>query len=252
MPVILKCTWSTAMTSDLVFSGGGRRRTLTVVRRKGMRTMRLTIDPRNADVRLTLPPRAPLRPAIAWASEKRAWIEAELARMPPPQPIVPGIAFLLAGEPVVLEWAVHHPRSPSLGMGATGERVLMVGGSRESLSPRVLRYLKKAALDRLGAETGELAAAHGITVARVGIGDPRARWGSCSANGDIRYSWRLILAPDHVRRATVAHEVAHRLHMDHSRAFHACAARLLGSDPAPARAWLRTQGALLHGFGREG
>jgi len=89
-----------------------------------------------------------------------------------------------------------------------------------------------------------------VKVSKVGVGDPVSRWGSCSASGTIRYSWRLVLAPDFVRRATVAHEVAHRVHLNHGRDFHALVATLLGADPAPARAWLRREGAGLHRFGR--
>jgi predicted metal-dependent hydrolase len=53
-----------------------------------------------------------------------------------------------------------------------------------------------------------------------------------------------------VREATVAHEVAHRLHMDHSPEFHAAFARLLGRDGKAERAWLRRHGAGLHAIGR--
>ena len=47
----------------------------------------------------------------------------------------------------------------------------------------------------------------------VTIGDPRARWGSCSAAGRIRYSWRLVLAPEalalvrSVKRALDPHDL---------------------------------------------
>jgi predicted metal-dependent hydrolase len=102
----------------------------------------------------------------------------------------------------------------------------------------------------LEVETREFAELAGVSVPRVGVGDPLSRWGSCSASGTIRYSWRLILAPDWVRRATVAHEVAHRVHLNHGRAFHALVAKLLGTDPGPARQWLRRNGGSLHRFGR--
>lgn len=220
---------------------------LTVVRRRGAKSMRLSIDPRDASVRLSLPLRAPLRPAISWAAGKRAWIEAELAKMPQARPIVPGMTFLLAGQNVVLDWSPAHPRAPQL-LGDT----LRVGGPREQLPGRVLRYLKREALRVLDAETRALAERHDIAIGKTGVGDPRARWGSCASSGDIRYSWRLILAPDFVRQATVAHEVAHRIHMDHSPAFHTLVARLFGSDPKPARAWLRAHGTALHWFGRDG
>ena len=98
-------------------------------------------------------------------------------------------------------------------------------------------------------ETREFAAKTGARLERVGIGDPVSRWGSCSSRGAIRYSWRLILAPDFVRRATVAHEVAHLVHLNHGPDFHALVAGILGADPRPARAWLKREGAALHRIG---
>lgn len=234
-------------TSDLVFSGGGRERPLTIVRPPRARRMRLSVDPRDGTVRLSLPPRAPLRPALAWAAEKRPWIETQLARLPGTQPIIPGMRFCLGGDDVGLDWSPSYRRSPE----RVGDR-LRVGGPIDQLPARLLRYLKRMALDTLERETRDLAAAHGIMIGKVGVGDPRARWGSCASSGDIRYSWRLILAPAAVRQATVAHEVAHRVHMDHSAAFHAQVRVLFGRDPAPERRWLRAHGAALHGFGRDG
>jgi predicted metal-dependent hydrolase len=247
MRAISNCIWLIVTTSDLLFSGGGRKRMLTVVRRRGAKSMRLSIDPRDASVRLSLPLRAPLRPAISWAAGKRAWIEAELAKMPLARPIEPGMTFQFAGQDVRLDWSHEHPRAPVL-----RDEMLYVGGPREQLSARVLRYLRRIALKTLDAETRALADKYQIAVGRIGVGDPRSRWGSCASSGDIRYSWRLILAPDFVRHATVAHEVAHRIHMDHSPAFHAQVAALLESDPRPARQWLRAHGTTLHWFGRDG
>jgi predicted metal-dependent hydrolase len=233
--------------SDLLFQGGGRERMLTVVRRRDVKGMRLSIDPRDASVRLSLPLRAPLRPAISWAAGKRAWIEAELAKMPLGQPIVPGMRFTLAGESVQLDWDIWSPRTPRRDADS-----IRVGGPIEQMPARVLRFLKRTALETLDRETRALAAVHGITIGKVSVGDPRGRWGSCASSGDIRYSWRLILMPTDVRLATVAHEVAHRIHMNHGADFHALVADLNGGDPAPARRWLRANGTALHWFGRDG
>ena len=229
-----------------VFRGGGRERPLTVVRRARARGMRLTVDPRDATIRLTLPPRTPLKSAVAWAAGKRLWVEEQMGRMPPPQPIVPDMEIPLGGETVVLDWSATYPRRPELKRGR-----LIVGGPREQLAPRVLRFLRAHALATLERETRVLAASQGMTVGRVAVGDAKGRWGSCTSAGDIRYSWRLILAPAFVRHSTVAHEVAHRVHMNHGPAFHALASSLLGADPAPARTWLRAHGNALHWFGRD-
>jgi hypothetical protein len=112
-----------------------------------------------------------------------------------------------------------------------------------------LRWLKVRARTVLQVETLDYARKANVSVARVGVGDPRSRWGSCSSSGAIRYSWRLILAPEWVRRATVAHEVAHRVHMNHGADFHALVERLFEADPKPARLWLRQHGAALHRIG---
>ena len=208
--------------------------------------MRLSVDPRNAAVRLSLPPRAALPRALAWAEEKRPWIEAELARLPQSVAILPAMSFMVAGQEITLDWRPDRARAIRM----DNDR-LMAGGPREDLNGRVIRWLRHLALTTLDAETRALATEHGITVRSVSVGDPRGRWGSCASSGDIRYSWRLILAPDHVRRAPVAHEVAHRVHMNHGADFHALVARLYDGDPRPARLWLKANGAALHWFGRD-
>lgn len=230
-----------------IFEGGGRRRQLIVRPSPRAHRMRLAVDPRDGSVRLTLPKRASLRQALEWAEGKRAWVEAELSRLPLGNPIAPGSQIPLEGRPVRVAWQADAPRT--LRRDAD---VLVVGGPVESLSNRVIRWLRQEALRVLEQETRAIAAKAGVTIEKVAIGDPLGRWGSCSASGDIRYSWRLIMAPAEVRRATVAHEVAHRLHMDHSPAFHAATARLFGRDPAPERQWLRENGSVLHWVGREG
>ena len=220
---------------------------IEVVRRASLRTTRLSVDPLTGRVRLALPARASLKRALAWAEGKRDWIDAQRARLPQPRPFVPGARLPVAGEEVAIVWDAGLPRTPV----RDGAR-LLVGGPAEAVSERVRRWLVREALRLLSAETAEYAARAGVTVAKVGVGDPRSRWGSCAATGAIRYSWRLLLAPPEVRRATVAHEVAHRVHMHHGPAFHALVAELYEGDVTATRDWLRRHGAGLHWFGREG
>ena len=218
---------------------------IEIVRHARARRMRLAVDPRDGKVRLTLPPRASLKKGLAWAEEHRGWIAAQQARLPGSLPLMPGAHFPFAGREIEVAHVAAAPRTPRL----EGDR-LICGGPRAGLERRVERWLRAEALRVLSDETAEYAARAGVTVTRVSIGDPRGRWGSCASSGAIRYSWRLILAPDHVRRATVAHEVAHRIHMNHSPAFHRLVETLFEADPTPARQWLRRNGAALHWVGR--
>lgn len=209
------------------------------------RVMRLRIDPRTGEVVLTVPRRASRRKALEWASGQRAWIEAQLAAVPPALPLAPGAEVPVRGKQHRIDWQPSLPRTIKVEEGR-----IMLGGPEEMVGTRVLRWLRQEARRLLEAETHEYAAKAGVTVGRVGVGDPTSRWGSCSSSGAIRYSWRLIMAPDHVRRATVAHEVAHRVHMNHGPDFHALVRTLFGADPTPAREWLRREGHLLHRIGR--
>lgn len=233
------------MSSDLSFSGGATTALLTLKISPRAKVMRLRVDPRTGAVVLTVPKRVSRTKALQWASGSRAWIEAALADVPPPSTIGPGAVIPFRGEPHTIQWQSERLRRVEVEEGR-----LHVGGPIESLEPRLMRWLKQEARTVLERETREYAAKANVSVSRVGVGDTLSRWGSCSSSGAIRYSWRLILAPDWVRRATVAHEVAHRVHMNHGPQFHALVERLYGEDPAPARQWLRREGPGLHRVGR--
>jgi predicted metal-dependent hydrolase len=226
------------MTSELVDG-------IEIVRKPAARRLRLTVDPRSGAVRLIMPKRAALAPALDWVRDQQGWIDKQRASLPEPWPIVAGMIVPLAGEDRVLDWAERYLRTPK----RSNDGRILIGGPEDLMAARLLRWLRAEARTLLTEETHEFAEVAKVSIGRVSIGDPRSRWGSCSANGDIRYSWRLILAPVHVRRATVAHEVAHRIHMDHSRAFHQAVERIYGQDPTPARRWLKKEGARLHWFG---
>lgn len=219
---------------------------IEVVRNARARRARLSVDSATGRVRLVLPLRAPLKTALAWAEEKAGWIAEQRARLPQAQPFAPGGVIPFGDSELTIVWDERAPRT----VKRDGTR-LLCGGTLDGLSRRISTWLKREALRVLSAETAEFAARAGVTVTKVAIGDPRTRWGSCASSGTIRYSWRLILMPDFVRRSTVAHEVAHRLHMDHSARFYRVLEMLDERDPDESRRWLRANGAALHWVGRE-
>lgn len=232
---------SSTVTSEAIINGV----TVTLRESARARRLRLTVDSRTGTVLLVLPHRASRRRALAWAGEQQQWIAARRAAVPPVAPIVAGGIIPVRGVDRLIDWSPERPRQIEL----SADRITC-GGPVEGLSGRVLRWLKVEALALLSAETRACAAKAAARVDRIGVGDPVSRWGSCSSSGSIRYNWRLILAPDFVRRATVAHEVAHLVHLDHGPDFHALAAALFEGDPGDARRWLRRHGATLHRVGR--
>lgn len=196
---------------------------------------------------LTVPPRSNRQAALRWAADQAEWVAVQLARDGSAEPFDPGRTIPLAGAEVRLVWDERAPRRAIL---ADGE--IRCGGPREGFSGRIERALRALALERLSAETAQVASRAGVAIRSVAVGDAQTRWGSCTASGAIRYNWRLILAPPAVLDWVVAHEVAHRVHMDHGPQFRALEARLFTGDPAEARALLRRIGPRLKRIGRRG
>ncbi|MGH6729706.1 MAG: M48 family metallopeptidase, partial [Sphingomicrobium sp.] len=194
---------------------------------------------------LTCPRRVSRRTALDWAQRQSGWVEAQLARIEPGEPFLPRAIIPFRGRQVRLGWAESMPRTPRL----AGD-LLICGGPAAAFPGRIERFLRLQARAELSAETADAAERAGVSVRSVAVGDAASRWGSCSASGAIRYSWRLILAPPHLLRWVVAHEVAHRRHMDHGPSFKALEAELYGGNVAAARAELRALGPRLKRVGR--
>ena len=209
------------------------------------RRLKLRLDERRELLLLTCPPRSSRRAALDWAASQRDWVEQQLAETAPAIALTPGNIIPIEGNPTRLEWRPYGARNVSLSGGELG-----CGGPREAFPRRIESWLKARARDLLSADTAEAARRAGVRVRRVSIGDAGTRWGSCSASGSIRYNWRLVLAPPEVRRWVVAHEVAHRLHMNHGPAFKALEAELFSGDSEAARLLLRRLGPGLRRIGR--
>lgn len=209
--------------------------------------MRLRLDETRQCLVLTIPRRTSHRAALQWAERQSDWVEKQLRRVGPAEPFEPGASIPFEGGEILLCWDEKLPRSPAL----AGSR-LQCGGPVDAFAARIERFLRLQARERLSQETARLAQMAGVTVRSVSVGDARSRWGSCSASGAIRYNWRIILAPSHLLRWLVAHEVAHRRHMNHGTAFRALEAALYGGDVPAARSELRSVGPRLKRVGRPG
>jgi predicted metal-dependent hydrolase len=211
---------------------------------RGARRLRLRYDEVRGILKLTCPLRTSRRSALGWALDQRDWIDAQLARARPAEPFEPGAVIPMADRETTLVWAEGEPRTPKLGLDE-----LRCGGPRTGFERRIETFLKRLALDTMSREAAEFAATAGVAVKGVSIGDAGSRWGSCSSDGRIRLSWRLILAPPEARRHVVSHEVAHLVHLNHGPEFKALEARLFGSGLSEAKAALRRVGPRLRRLG---
>jgi len=217
---------------------------IEIRRLRTARRLRLRFDERAGVLKLTCPWRTSRRAALAWALDQRDWIEAQLARAQPAEPFAAGAMISLEGREVRIAWRQDWPRAPVL----VGNE-LRCGGPEAGLARRIEAFLKARARDTLSRDIAEFAAAAGASPRSVSVGDAATRWGSCSSQGGIRMSWRLILAPPEVRRYVAAHEVAHLVHLNHGPQFKALEARLFGPGISEAKAALRRVGPRLRRLG---
>lgn len=231
-----------------VFSGE-RSYELAIVRHP--RARRYTIRVRDAyrDVVLTMPKRGNLADAHVFAQKNVAWIATKLSKLPDIVPFADGAIIPFRGE---LHQIAH--RSGTRGTAwiehdATGNALLCVAGSTSHISRRVTDFLKREARKVLTEASRAYATRIGVNIKNIGLRDSASRWGSCSQSGALSYSWRLILAPTYVLDYLAAHEIAHRIELNHSNRFWT----LLDSmtpDRERAEAWLRAHGNSLHRYGK--
>jgi predicted metal-dependent hydrolase len=202
------------------------------------RRVSLRIDPRGGAVVVTLPPRAARTAGVALLMNHADWVSARLAALPGPIPLADGALVPLHG----IDHRIRHV--PGL-RGVQVERgELRVGGEPEFLARRLGEFFRAEARHRFNTLVRGKAAVADVAPRRVSVKDTRSRWGSCAANRDLGFSWRLVMAPTHVQDYVAAHEVAHLRHMNHGPRFWALVDELTPHTEA-AVAWLRCNGPRL-------
>jgi hypothetical protein len=211
---------------------------ITLRRSARARRFSLRISRLDGRVTLSLPRHALASEALAFARAQEDWIRAALARMPQAARVGLGAAVPVEGR--VLTLVAGPGRRPRIEGGA-----LVVPGDPAQAGPRAAAFLKLLARDRLVAACDRHAERLGRPYARLTLRDTRSRWGSCTADGALMFSWRLVLAPPEVLDYVAAHEVAHLAEMNHSAAFWALVEHLYPGHAA-SRRWLRTEGQALH------
>ena len=209
------------------------------------RRLTLRLDPAGVGARLTVPDGVPEHEIARFLTRQRGWLARHLARRP-------DVVRLVDGAEVPVEGVPHTIRATGRARGtiSIAAGTIWAGGLTEHVERRVTDHLRARARDILGAEARDFAAAltGGRPLAGVTVRDTTSRWGSCTANGGLNFSWRLILAPAWVRTYVVAHEVAHLKHMNHGDDFwRTC--RDLHDRVDAARTWLKRHGAELHRYG---
>ena len=183
---------------------------------------------------ITAPAHLPFREVEAFVRKKADWVRSQMASTVERAEVAPGGHLPVEGKFLPVVAAARAKLLP--------DRVEVPA---DRAGPAAQGLLKTFARNKLVAASDRHAAALGRPYNRITLKDTRSRWGSCSLEGNLMFSWRLILAPPEVLDYVAAHEVAHLQEMNHGARFWELCERLCPGMHAP-RAWLGKNGAELH------
>lgn len=222
----------------------GRLMPLTIRQHERATRITLRIEPGGRSLKMTIPRGLAAREVNAFLDRHQGWLLTKLAKFPEDAGLRSGSAILLRG----VRHRIEHTgrlRGLTEAVLVDGEPVIRVSGLEEHLGRRLADFLKKEARRELEA----LVDAHAYRVRRpvnsISMKDTRSRWGSCSVDGNLSFSWRIVMAPPLVIDYLAAHEVAHLREMNHGPRFWALC-RKLCPDMDEAKAWLKRHGSHLH------
>ena len=193
---------------------------------------------------LTLPPNVSEQEGLEFAKKNKKWLNEQIARLPPLVPFHDGVSIPFRGKHLI----VRHGGTKR-GLAAIKRDQLIVFGRQEHFQRRLTDWLKGQARQEISRLVTDKSLKIGCKAGRISIRDQRGRWGSCASNGNLAFSWRLIMAPDFVLDYVVAHEVAHLAEHNHSREFWNIVS-LLTNHTDRGRIWLKQEGLALHRYGK--
>jgi predicted metal-dependent hydrolase len=178
-----------------------------------------------------------------WITEKLHF-QAQINAIKPKQ-FIKGEKFSCLGQDYDLEVAQGSSAKIHLYQNQLVAIVRDKQADNSALIKRLLmRWYQAQAEVKLLEKTEHYAKIIGVTPTRIVVKTFKARWGSCSAKGDIHYNWKIIMATNDVVDYVVIHELCHILHHNHSPQFWKTVEFHL---PAyrEYKAWLKLNGNLL-------
>lgn len=227
----------------------GRELPLRVVENARAKRLTLRIDAGGRGLRVTVPPGLRQSEVDRFLDRHRDWLELKLARLPDRPQVRAGVRIPLRGTPHLI---VHKPgkRGTVAAASEDGTPALHVHGDEAHLPRRLADFLKREAKRDIEPLVARHTASVGKRARAVRFKDTSSRWGSCTADGTLSFSWRIMMAPPTVIDYLVAHEVAHLREMNHGPAFWALC-RELCPRTDEARAWLKRNGSALQAIAFE-
>ena len=228
---------------DIILRVGNKDLPVRLTTHPRARRLSLRVDPALGCILLVRPKSVSKSAAVAFSIDKADWIAKSLAELSPPIPFKDGNVIPILNKPHRL---CHLPEARR---GVWREdNCLFVSGDPRHIARRVKDWFREEARRMISPMAYTLASDINKKITHIAIRDTKSRWGSCTTNGRVSFSWRLVMTPDYVLNYVVAHEIAHLCELNHSKAFWKTVDSLTAHRPA-ATQWLKQKGAEMHRYG---
>ncbi len=198
---------------------------------------------------LTVPARGNLKTAQDFANRQIEWLQKKLGSRPDTISFEEFARIPIRGVPHTLRSSGKLRGIARLEVDEeTEEPLLLLPGETQSFSRKTNDFLRKLAKQDLEAHVERFTMQIGRNHHSITLRDTKSRWGSCSHDGKLSFSWRLVMAPPDILEYVAAHEVAHLVKLDHSPEFWQIC-ETLAPHTKQAQRWLKEHGSQLHLYG---
>ena len=208
------------------------------------RRINMRLDYGSSRIVVVLPKRTTRDEGKRFVLSNKEWIAERLDQLPETVPFEHGAVIPFLG----LDHRIRH-RPTARGVVWCEDQEIHVAGHEIHLPRRVSDWLKLEARREIEARAYAKAELVGKKIKRITIRDTKSRWGSCTSEGELSFSWRLIFAPRHVMDYVISHEIAHLREMNHGPRFWKLCGELCRTVNA-SRDWLEENGTELYRYGR--
>ena len=208
-------------------------------RNSNSRRLTLRISALDGKITVTGPNYIDFKEFKSFAESKKTWLKSKRKSFEPPILVSEGIKIPIGGIDTKISFGEFQIQKK---VGS-----ILYICQQKPVSTQVKKYLKEICRVQVDSMCKGFAERLGSKVGKITLRDTRSRWGSCSNDASLMFSWRLVMAPENILAYVAAHEIAHLKYMNHSNEFWQTVEYLFGPYKNE-RTWLKQNGSSLHRY----
>jgi predicted metal-dependent hydrolase len=211
--------------------------------KRSTRRKTISIKIKDSIVFLYLPFTLKIEKIVPLLMTKKKWIQANILEQTKTEQTIKrhfinGDTLLFFGRQIIIKNQKSKGKSIALMEDTLFLFLPDLFSNREFKIKMIQNWYRKQALDYITERVTYWKTKVGVDIRSITVRAYKSRWGSCDSNGNVKFNWKLIMAPKFVIEYVVVHELCHRIHMNHSILFWKLV-ELHFPEIVPAKNWLK-------------